>query len=238
MPPACTLAPTGSSSPPTSAASAAACAGTRSLWFLRTYFGRRAVAKQTPAASSRTAPRRRPTRSSSACPSSLTPTKSTASSTRVRPPRSSSFDYLDRHELAWTPEQEPRSASAPTAISSRGSSPRGTYDLRMGMLPLRTHRQLFLSIAWDRLSRNASADRRAAAVRRRLPRPRQHDRGRRRRRRRSSDSTSASTGSASCAQRARSQVRRRPHRVGQRRTSAQRVARARLRRLVLPRATM
>jgi hypothetical protein len=122
------------------------------VWFLRTYFGRRRVAKRTPEQVRRRSPPRADTLFIG-LPSSLTPDEIDRLVDAVRPRRVVAFDYLDRHELAWTPEQEPAIRAHSDRYFKPWFEPAWRYNLRMGMLPLRTHRQLFLSIAWDRCRR-------------------------------------------------------------------------------------
>jgi hypothetical protein len=122
------------------------------IWFLRTAFGRRAVAKRTPDQARRGVVPQAETLFLG-LPTSLQPDEILRLVDRVRPSRIVPFDYHDRHKLAWTPEQE----TALRTVTDRYFKPwfesAWTYNLRMGILPLRTHRQLFLSIAWDRIKR-------------------------------------------------------------------------------------
>ncbi len=123
------------------------------FWFLRTYFGRRSVAKRSPAQVRDGAVPQADTLFLG-LPTSLSPDEIRRLHDTVRPRRIVLFDYLDLHELAWKPEQEPVLRELTDRYFKPWHEPAWQYNLRMGILPLRTHRQLFLSIAWDRLRRN------------------------------------------------------------------------------------
>ncbi len=122
------------------------------VWFLRTYFGRRAVAKRSPDQVRRGAVPPAETLFLG-LPSTLAPDDIGRLADRTRPRRIVPFDYFDRHELPWTAEQELALRALTDRYFKPWLEPAWQYNLRMGMLPLRTHRQLYLSIAWDRLAR-------------------------------------------------------------------------------------
>jgi hypothetical protein len=119
------------------------------LWFLRTYFGRRAVAMASP-----DDVRRSPIAADTAfvgLPSSFRADDIAALAGHCR--RIVPFDYLDQHNLAWTLEQE-------TALRRIGDhylkpwfEPAWKYDLQMGLLPLRFSRRMSAAIIADRIFR-------------------------------------------------------------------------------------
>jgi hypothetical protein len=120
------------------------------VWFLRTYVGRRRVKLRTP----------RQVRRGGlgwcdtllvGLPTTLTPDEIRRLVAETRPRRIVAFDYLDCHELAWTPEQESVLRELSCRYFKPWYEPGWNYGLRMGMLPLRTNAQLFWAIAWDRL---------------------------------------------------------------------------------------
>ena len=168
------------------------------LWFLRTYFGRRAVAKRTPDEVARGAAPR-PTRCSSACPRRSTPdeirrlvdARASAPHRAVRLPRPPRA-RLDARAGSRAPRAD--RPLLQTVV-------RAGVELRPphGPAAAAPHRQLFLSIALGPRSRASSAAA-AAAVRRRAS-----SAGPTRTRVVGADgadrsaSTSASPGSASCA---------------------------------------
>lgn len=120
------------------------------LWFLRTYFGRRRVKKLTPEQFRRRGAPRAETLFIG-LPSTLTPDEIHRLVDAVRPRRVVAFDYHDRHQLAWTPEQEPAIRAHTRRYFKPWFEPSWNYDLDMGLLPLRTNPKLFAAIALDRV---------------------------------------------------------------------------------------
>ena len=138
-------------------------------WFLQTYFGRRAVKKLTPQQVGANPSEARGSAARSApqadtlllgLPTPLSADDIRRLVDRVRPRRFAVFDYFDRHELAWMPAQEVAVRERTDRYLKPWFEPAWNYNLRMGMLPLRTHRQLFVAIAWDRLRRRLGGRRR------------------------------------------------------------------------------
>jgi hypothetical protein len=131
------------------------------VWFLRTYFGRRRVARQ----SSEDVRRQRVGKVDVlflGLPTTLTPDELRRLANNSQPRRLVPFDYLDCHELAWTTEQESALRELTDQYFKPWYEPAWNYNLRMGLLPLRTHRKLFLAIAWDRVQRKLGRDRQPA----------------------------------------------------------------------------
>jgi hypothetical protein len=118
-------------------------------WFLRTYFGRRAVAIAT-----LNDARGSPIAADTAfigLPSSFSAedlARAFASCHRVVP-----FDYLDQHELAWTPEQEAALRLFGDHYLKPWFEPAWRHDLRMGLLPLRLSGRLSAAVIADRILR-------------------------------------------------------------------------------------
>ena len=116
--------------------------------FLRTYFGRRRVASQSPAEWRRT-----PVRADTVfvgLPSSLEPEELKRLTSCCR--RLVLFDYLDHQELAWSAEQEaalrPRIDCYLKPWFERG----WRHDLRMGMLPIRRFGRFTATLIRQRLT--------------------------------------------------------------------------------------
>lgn len=120
-------------------------------WFLRTYFGRQAVAMQTPSVA-RTAPVAADT-VFVGLPTTLEPDELARVIEQTRCRRVVPYDYLDQHELAWSPEQ----AEVFRARTDRYLKP--WYEqawndgLRHGMLPLRLRGRMHAAITFDRAAR-------------------------------------------------------------------------------------
>lgn len=119
-------------------------------WFLRTSFGRRAVTLRTPQQVRDAAP---PTAETLfiGLPSSLAPDELRRLFDAVRPRHIVAFDYYDRHDLAWTAEQEVAFRERTDRYFKPWFEPAWRYNLRMGLLPLRSNPRLFAAVAQDRV---------------------------------------------------------------------------------------
>jgi len=120
-------------------------------WFLQTYFGRRNVVQRTPA---------QVLREVSAAdtlllglPSSLHPEQIEQVIRESRARRVAVFDYLDQHPLAWTPEQEEVIRRHTRLYLKPWFEPAWTYNLRMGLLPLRLRGRMHVAVTRDRVAR-------------------------------------------------------------------------------------
>jgi hypothetical protein len=114
--------------------------------FLRTYFGRRAVAMQSPEEW-----RHHPIAAETifvGLPSSLSPEELARLGERCR--RLVPFDYLDQQELAWTAEQEPTLRRLGDRYLKPWFERAWRHDLRMGMLPIRRYGRFTAAVAVDR----------------------------------------------------------------------------------------
>ncbi|BBO30640.1 hypothetical protein [Lacipirellula parvula] len=117
--------------------------------FLRTYFGRRAVAMQSPEEW-----RHAPIKAATAfvgLPSSLTPEelqRLRTDSRQVVP-----FDYLDQQELAWNIEQETTLRRTSDRYLKPWFERAWRHDLQMGMLPIRRYSRFTAAVVCDRCSR-------------------------------------------------------------------------------------
>ncbi|MBL9162043.1 MAG: hypothetical protein JNL18_04790 [Planctomycetaceae bacterium] len=117
--------------------------------FLRTYFGRRAVAMQTPEQW-----RRGPAVAETifvGLPSSFTPEELQRLGASCR--RLAAFDYLDQQELAWTPEQEATLRQRTDCYLKPWFERAWRHRLRMGMLPIRRYGRFTAAVAVDRFAR-------------------------------------------------------------------------------------
>ncbi|RIK76247.1 MAG: hypothetical protein DCC67_14155 [Planctomycetota bacterium] len=117
-------------------------------WFLQTYFGRRAVAHCTP--DQWRASRPRADTLFVGLPSSLTADdiERLASSGRCR--RVVAFDYLDQQPLQWSADQEAALRRLTDQYLKPWYEAAWDYDLRMGLLPIRTSRRLTAAILASR----------------------------------------------------------------------------------------
>lgn len=121
--------------------------------FLRTYFGRRAVAMQSPeqwrhgAISADTV--------FLGLPSSLTPEELDRLAAGCR--RLVAFDYLDRQQLAWTVDQEQTLRQRTDRYLKPWFERAWRYDLQMGMLPIRRYGRFTTVVAIDRCTRRLKA---------------------------------------------------------------------------------
>jgi hypothetical protein len=121
--------------------------------FLRTYFGRRAVAMQPPAQW-----RRAPVAADTVfvgLPSSLTSEELERIGAGCR--RLIAFDYLDRQQLAWTEEQEQTLRRRTDRYLKPWFERAWQYDLQMGMLPIRRYGRFTAAVALDRCARQLKA---------------------------------------------------------------------------------
>ncbi len=109
-------------------------------WFLRTYFGRRRVALCSPAQVRQTVPAADTLLVG--VPTSLAGEEIQRIVRDSRCRRVAVFDYLDRHSLAWTPEQESVLRQHTDLYLKPWFEPAWNYNLRMGLLPLRLRRLL------------------------------------------------------------------------------------------------
>jgi len=120
-------------------------------WFLRTYFGRRAVRIASPD-EVRASPYPADT-VFLGLPSSLTPQDIVCVFAVGRYRRIVLFDYLDEQQLAWTPEQEPALRQLSRVYLKPWFEPAWNFDLRMGLLPIRRSGRLTAAIMLDRAAR-------------------------------------------------------------------------------------
>lgn len=121
-------------------------------WFLRTYFGRRAVVIAAPAElRQRQGPRTEFL--FIGLPSSLAPDELRRLIDQAQPRVVVPFDYLDRHELAWTAPQEAELRAAGDRYFKPWFEPAWTYSLRMGLLPLRDSRRRQIAVTLHRAAR-------------------------------------------------------------------------------------
>jgi hypothetical protein len=121
------------------------------LWFLRTYFGRRAVAHQTPAAA-RSAP--------VAADTVLVGFPSTLAADELRSVLDKSgcrrvvaFDYMDEHKCAWTPEQAEALRERTNLYLKPWFEAAWDDGLHHGTLPLRFRGRVHAAITLDRALR-------------------------------------------------------------------------------------
>lgn len=117
--------------------------------FLRTYFGRRAVAMQSP-----TQWRQTPVVANTifvGLPCSLSPAELTRLGASCR--RLIVFDYLDQQELAWTAEQEATLRQRTDRYLKPWFERAWRHDLQMGMLPIRRYGRFTAAVAVDRCTR-------------------------------------------------------------------------------------
>jgi hypothetical protein len=120
-------------------------------WFLRTYFGRRAVEMQTPAE----------VRSASAqaetvfvgLPTSLDADELRSALDRSGCRRVVSFDYLDRHQITWTAEQAAALGERTNLHLKPWREQAWDDGLRHGLLPLRFRERMHVAITMDRMRR-------------------------------------------------------------------------------------
>lgn len=123
--------------------------------FLRTYFGRRAVAMQTPeqwrhgAISAETV--------LVGLPSSLVADELARIGDSCR--RLIPFDYLDQQELAWSVEQEDALRQRTERYLKPWFERAWRHDLQMGMLPIRRYGRFTAAVAVDRYTRCVKAKR-------------------------------------------------------------------------------
>jgi hypothetical protein len=122
-------------------------------WFLRAYFGRRAVSLRTPAELRRATPTA--TSVFVGFPSSLTPDELRQLLDRSRCSRVAGFDYLDDHAPAWTPEQAAALRERTRLYLKPWLERAWDDDLRHALLPLRFRGRLRVAITLDRLARAA-----------------------------------------------------------------------------------
>ncbi|HMO86611.1 MAG TPA: hypothetical protein PKC18_16995, partial [Lacipirellulaceae bacterium] len=122
-------------------------------WFLRTYLGRRAVVLRAPQQVGEE-PLPRTEHLFVGLPTSLTSDGLRRLVAQAQPRRLVAFDYYDRHELAWTMDQEQAFRESNALYFKPWHDPGWTYDLTMGLLPLRTNPRLAAAVAGDRLLRH------------------------------------------------------------------------------------
>jgi hypothetical protein len=118
-------------------------------WFLREYFGRGQVASQTPA-EARTSPIAAET-ILLGLPTSLEPDEIRQLIERTGCRRLVPFDYLDKHEQAWTNEQRSAAGDRTQVYLKPWSEPHWNRELRSGHLPLRLRCRLAIAVTKDRL---------------------------------------------------------------------------------------
>jgi hypothetical protein len=121
--------------------------------FLQTYFGRRSVRLISPDTW-----RQRPVSADTLCvglPTSLVPEELV----RLQCRRLITFDYLDRHELAWTLDQQDAVRERVQAYLKPWRESAWTYDFRMGLLPIRRYARLSVALQLDRFLRPLLEDR-------------------------------------------------------------------------------
>lgn len=119
--------------------------------FLRTYFGRRAVAMQSPETW-----RHRPIAAQTifvGLPSSLTPSELQRIADTPGCKRLIPFDYLDQQELAWSEDQEETLRAASNHYLKPWFESSWRHNLKMGMLPIRRYARLTAALVCDRCSR-------------------------------------------------------------------------------------
>lgn len=119
--------------------------------FLRTYFGRRAVAMQSPESW-----RHRPIAAKTifvGLPSSLTPSELQRLAGAPGCERLIPFDYLDQQELAWSAEQEETLRAASDHYLKPWFESSWRHQLKMGMLPIRRYARFTAALVCDRCSR-------------------------------------------------------------------------------------
>ncbi len=117
--------------------------------FLRTYFGRRAVAMQSPEQW-----RHAPVAADTVflgLPSSLAPDELNRLGAGCR--RLVAFDYLDEQELAWTGEQGAMLRQRTDRYLKPWFERAWRHDLQMGMLPIRRYGRFTTAVAVDRCTR-------------------------------------------------------------------------------------
>lgn len=117
--------------------------------FLRTYFGRRAVAMQSPEQW-----RHSPVAADTiflGLPSSLSPGELSKLGSSCR--RLVVFDYLDQQQLAWNPDQEVALRQLTDCYLKPWFERAWRHDMRMGMLPIRRYARFTAALAVDRWTR-------------------------------------------------------------------------------------
>jgi hypothetical protein len=120
-------------------------------WFLRTYFGRRAVATQTPKEA-----RDSPIAADTVflgLPTTLAPDDAIGLVERTGCRRLVVYDYLDQHELAWTPEQEAALRPRITRYLKPWFEQAWDDGIPHGLLPVRLRGRLHTAVTLDRLAR-------------------------------------------------------------------------------------
>ena len=120
-------------------------------WFLRAYFGRRAVRTITPGEL-----RRSPIAADTVfvgLPNSLAPDEITMLLGGARRRRVILFDYLDDQRLAWSSEQEPAFRQVTNVYLKPWLEHAWSYILQMGMLPIRRSGRLTTAVMVDRARR-------------------------------------------------------------------------------------
>jgi hypothetical protein len=115
---------------------------------LRTYFGSRDVAARSPRQALRA--RRQADTLLVGLPTSLTGEELRALADRTRCRRVAVFDYLDQHELAWTPEQEVVLRGMTNRYLKPWFEPAWDFGLQMGLLPIRRYHRFSEALALDR----------------------------------------------------------------------------------------
>lgn len=119
--------------------------------FLRTYYGRRAVAMQSPKRW-----RREPVAAKTifvGLPSTLTADELPRMAAAPGCERIVPFDYLDEQELAWDEEQEAALRPATDRYLKPWFEPGWRYQLQMGMLPIRRYGRFTAALLVDRCAR-------------------------------------------------------------------------------------
>ena len=123
--------------------------------FLRTYFGRRAVAMQSPEQW-----RDDPVAADTiflGLPSSLSPGELSKLAMSCR--RLIVFDYLDQQQLAWNPDQEVALRQRTDSYLKPWFERAWRHDMRMGMLPIRRYGRFTAAVAVDRCARRLKTKR-------------------------------------------------------------------------------
>lgn len=119
--------------------------GSSLMWFLRTYFGRRQVGLLTPAQLRR----RGQTTADTVC-LAFPSTFGEEDLKRLSFRRLVLFDYLDQHELAYTPEQAAFLRPHTEIYLKPWFESAWQRDLRMGLLPIRRHGRFSWAVRVDR----------------------------------------------------------------------------------------
>jgi hypothetical protein len=113
--------------------------------FLQTYFGRRAVRLIAPSAWRKSAVSADTL--AIGLPTSLEP----GELSRLQCRRLIAFDYLDQHELAWTPEQAAAIRDRIAAYLKPWRESAWNYDVRMALLPIRRYTRLAIALRSERV---------------------------------------------------------------------------------------